>query len=154
MLIFDLDGVIRSLTIGAIGREPASWGEKINGKDIFEIVDSNKEILVNSPVTEYHKIISQLPEVNIISCQPKDWWDYTYRWLDKNLPQHQSVFVEEPEDKFLFLNDEDILVEDNPNLKNYSQIILIDRPYNQDVKGYITRVKIPEDMGKVIKKYF
>lgn len=154
MLYFDLDGVIRSLSTGAIGREPIIWYEKVNGKDIFEIVDADKEILVNSPTTEYYPIINKLLTVNIISCQPKDWWDYTYRWLDIYLPQkYKAVFVDRPKEKFNYIKDGDALVEDHPNLPDYSQIILIDKPYNQDVKNPIVRIKTVKELEEALKKY-
>ena len=41
---------------------------------------------------------------------------------------------EEKEEKLRLMEDA-ILIEDNPNFKSYDRIVLIDRPYNQSVKG-------------------
>lgn len=130
-IFFDLDGVIRNLTAG-IGYDPQSWNEPLpDGSNLYQFVNKNPNILLSAPPTEYWPLLCE-KEITIFTCQPDLWVQNTLIWISIYLKNATTVIFQKPEDKLKVLNSA-FLVEDYPFFKDYSNIILIDRPYNRNV---------------------
>jgi hypothetical protein len=151
---FDLDGVIRHLVRGVHPDfNPLTYNDPLpNGYDFCKYIDKNLDILATAPVTPYYDVIRKLPELQIITFQPEKWKPKTIRWIDRHLAdQHVSVhFVNSPAEKMQFLTNGHKLVEDYPFFKDYSKIILIDWPYNQNVAAPFMRISDPNKLAEVI----
>jgi hypothetical protein len=151
MIYFDLDGVIRDLH-GALNWKPTKWEETIKGVNFYEYIDSHPEVLLDANPTEYCEIIKQHNPL-IISAQPNNWRLLTLQWLVKHVPNLKGIiFTDTPNDKFKHVRPSDFLIEDCPRLKSYSNVILIDRPWNQDVKT-LNRIKTPSELDEVLRNY-
>ena len=143
-IVWDLDGVLRDLNGHLMhlygGEYPTKWDFTYNGKSIYECIDENLDILHQAPPTAYFNVMKQhfrIPE--IWTSQKEHWRDNTLRWLGKHIGELFEVrFLDcgEKEARLRKLGDT-VLIEDSPNFKSYENILLIDRPYNQEVKGAI-----------------
>jgi len=156
MVYFDLDGVIRHLTHGLFEGKIQKWSQPLpNGGDLMEYLHANPEILLTAPPTELFHAIKLVKKIDIITSQPVSWRVNTAKWIHAHFPKElydvKYTFVDNADDKLKFLeNDEDLLIEDYPLFKDYSKIILIDAPYNQDVKNPRVRVKTPLALYKIL----
>jgi len=153
-LIFDLDGIFRNLVTVIEkeyndGKPIVHWYQRgNNGKILPDIIDEDLEILVKAPKTEYFDIIMQYVSFPIIwTYQPIEWRGFMYRWLDKYMDGKYGVVLLNPKQKYDKLKElkDTYLVEDYPKFPSYEKIILIDRPYNQEVDAPI-RIKTPEEL--------
>jgi hypothetical protein len=157
MIYFDLDGPIRDLiAVVHNGKAPLSWDQATPyGTGFLEYVDNNLDILTEAPATEYYNIIKELPFVTILTHQPKTWIPYTEDWINKYFKkgEYNVHFVNHPEEKFDFLKEGDILVEDYPMFKSYSQIALVEYPYNQHVTGERVRIRSTIDMFRFLGEH-
>ena len=151
MIYFDMHGVINNLSKAVWGFEPPHWEYKISGENLLDIVESNLSLLAKCEPTEYFDIINTLPYIYILSSQPKHWREYSDKWLAAHFNPRKIYrnYVNSPQEKLDLLQEGDRLVEDYPFFKSYEQIILIDKPYNQNVKT-AHRVKTPEELKEYI----
>lgn len=149
-IVWDLDGVLRDLNGYLMhlhgGDYPTEWNFKYgNGKDIFECINENLDILVNAPPTAYCAVMKghfDCPE--IWTSQPDNWQAPTTQWIHTHIGSNCVVkFLKSAEKENLLRVHEDIiLVEDTPNFSSYERVLLIDRPYNQKVFSNKTAVRI------------
>lgn len=152
MIYFDLDGVLRDICASA-NWNPQSWNEKIEGKSIITWFNEHQSLLRHAPVTEYlTHVLTEYDELNIMTTQPKSWQNTMWLWVQDNIPCKVNVTIAKFMGKLDLLKPEDILVEDNPNLPDYSQIILIDRPYNRCVTLPHIRVYTPTAMMDELRR--
>lgn len=160
MIWFDLDGVIRDLHLAVFGRDVEDWGYKINGLDLCDIIDKNLDLLLTAPSSAYLPVIldyrDRVGRLNILSSQPKLWREKTTAWIKQylgtNSKAHLSIiYVDNSKDKFKYLNEGDLLIEDNPNYSDYSQIILIDHLYNKNVQP-LSRVTHPKELKEILNE--
>lgn len=153
MIHFDLDGVIRNL--GSLERKNTPcWKIKIDGEDFCEYINNNLHILKESPPTEYYKTIhSSSDSFSIITRQDWHWRPYTIEWMHKHFSDKKFKlnFVGSFEEKMSFLKEEDFIVEDFPYFKDYSKIVLIGWPYNENVKGEHIRITNPKQLEDFLK---
>lgn len=157
-LVWDLDGVIRDLS-GHIARVskcsyPKKWQELYNGKSIYEIIDADLNLLITAPPTAYAKIIKKhYKDMEIWTSQPENWRDSTTKWI-YNFFQGSEIEIRflkcEEKQTRLKENPHIVLVEDTPNFKAYDRVILIDRPYNQEVKSCF-RIYGPKHLNNLIE---
>lgn len=148
-IYFDLDGVIRDLSGYVGGGEPDNWQDPMpNGRRLMEYVEANLECLYECPATKYYYIIRRLPFVRILTCQPEAWRSYTVCWIQEHFEwgRYDIDFVDHADEKLKMLLPGDILIEDYPMFKDYSQIALIDYQYNRNVEGEIIRIREPEEL--------
>jgi len=150
MIYWDIDGVLRNQSAIALGGYPNIWYVKVGNQDFMDYIDDHLEILEISPPTEYLKVAKEFEPILIISNQPKSWRPYTEKWLQKYINVAEIIWAE-PGEKLIYLRAKDRLVEDYPYFKDYSQIILIDRPYNQDVPAKI-RICTPKQLRKILEE--
>ena len=156
MIFYDLDGVLRDLC-GHI--RPTSivrnWNDKINGIPLMDYVNDNLGVLTKSPKTEYFDEVFKQKTVSIISVQPKEWRAGTYKWIQKHFKGHEGElgvrYVDNGNEKLDIIGTYDYIVEDSPNLKNYSKVILISYPYNAHIKGAAARVESKKDLAEILK---
>lgn len=144
-VVWDLDGVLRDLNGHLMhlygGEYPTEWNFKYgNGKTIYECIDENLAILVEAPPTAYLRTCLQhynSPE--IWTSQPEPWQPLTKHWIKQHIGEGCTIrFLRCEEKEEELRKDESILlVEDTPNFKSYDRVLLIDRPYNQTVKGAV-----------------
>ena len=154
-IFWDLDGVLRKLSHGFNGTDyPNSWWEKdSNGKNICEYIDEDLTMLLECPEENYIEVAKECLPLHIVSLQPDNWRKNTSKWLDIHLPDAHVKYVTKPDHKLLYLEcGTRILIEDSPNFDDYSQIILIDRPYNAHVDAP-HRVKSPDELRDKLRKY-
>lgn len=149
---FDLDGVIRDLAGHVFSDDPDSWDTPIKGMSFYDYVDKNPSTLVDSPKTKYCEVISKFSP-HIVTCQPAHWRTYTLKWIAENIPTLSAVtFVKHPDEKFKMISKSDWIVEDYPNFKDYSRVILIDHKYNRAANAVI-RIKDPVDLLRLLNRY-
>lgn len=160
-IVFDLDGVLRDLNFHLCkvfnSSYPTKWNWKYEkNKGICETIESNLKVLLNSPPTEYLKVVKKyFNNIEIWSYQSGKWKEYTLKWIKKYIGKNNyKIHFLSPEEKRKRLdkNKNYILIEDYPLFSNYNRIILIDRPYNQNVKK-VERIKTINQLEKIIKKY-
>ena len=143
-IVWDLDGVLRDLS-GYVAtlrgcEYPKTWNADYNGKSIFECIDENLNILTDAPPTAYLKIMKKYFSNPEIWTNQKDSWKHpTMEWIRKHVGKEFDVrFLSSEEKEMRLANKEDVLlIEDTPNFKHYDRVLLIDRPYNQEVKSAI-----------------
>jgi len=144
MIYWDLDGCIRDLASPLHGGSaPMSWSQPLpNGWDICAYISDNKHILTECPPTEYYGVAKGLPSISIISCQPESWRPFTTRWIRKHFDMATTdiTYVDNGRDKLALLAPEDLLIEDYPLFEDYSQIILLNQPYNREVLAPYVRI--------------
>jgi len=146
---FDLDGVLRDLSGNFLEQSPEVWHWHKDGKDIWDFVNADIEVLANSKPTIYYPLVANLPHINILTCQPNNWRPPTTEWICRHFTNNVSVtFVEKPEEKLAILEKENAFIfEDYPQFTDYSRVYLIDHPYNRAVTGYVKRIKTVQDMA-------
>ena len=156
-IVWDLDGVIRDLS-GEITKrympdfKITTWYWKYKDLDVYDYVNRNKAILEECPVTEYYEIAKEIPDLVIWTRQPDSWIYGTVKWVQKYLPRaSMRIFGPQECKEESILSDCDYIIEDYPMFKNYDKVILIDRPYNQEVESKI-RIKTPEMLREVLCK--
>ena len=151
MIFFDLDGVIRDLTYYIRGTEPRTdWhGILPNGETVGQYIDNNLNTLITAPPTPYLDVIKQLKQITILTNQPGPWQYRTLAWIEDHFYGNKIdvFFVKKMKDKMSYLHDGDLLVEDYPHYDNYSQIVLIDHPYNRNVKNPYLRITSPDQLA-------
>jgi hypothetical protein len=132
MIFFDLDGVLRDLC-GAADINPTDWNCIIKGKSFTQYFTYNKNLLHLAKPTEYlevAKVFSKFTkQVHILTHQPKDWQRIAVLWIQEHFEAYEPP-VTFTEDKLSLLEKGDILIDDNPGLSNYDQVLLIHQPYN------------------------
>lgn len=153
MLYFDLDGTLRDIH-AACCWIPTDWSEKIEGLSVVEYFNQHLELLTSAPGTKYlEPVLNKYEDISIMTCQPSTWRIATGYWLLRHMTNkitriHNLTF----NDKLSQLKPDDILVEDYPLYPDYSQIILIDRPYNRNIELPHVRVDSPEALFEEIKR--
>jgi len=149
MIFSDIDGVLRDLC-GAAGINPTTYKCTV-GKDNLSFNDffnENLLLLKHANVTEYFEVIhffhNYISPVILLSAQPKLWEESTRCWIKRHFKDNFSVIFDS--DKLRHLKERDILIEDSPLLSDYSQVFLIDRPYNRDLKLPHERIINPKQL--------
>ena len=158
MKIFcDLDGVLRDLHMAVMGfpaSEQKEWFCSKDGVDYINIVHNNLDLLVSSPRTVYFDIIVEAHRnktLNLLTCQPISWREKTSEWIVNNIDvSSDTTFVSNPKEKLKMLKDGDYIIEDYPLFEDYSKVILIDYPYNRNVKRPLFRVKSKGQLRRVL----
>lgn len=150
MVYFDIDGVLRDLCAAA-GISPVEWNCKIDGLSFIEYFSKRTDLLESAPWTEYFVPTAfynnYIAPIELLSTQPTNWIQHTTLWVVKCF----ETFNIDPKitftsDKYSVLNEGDLLIEDNPNLPNYDQLLLIDRPYNRKIEKTHTRIYTPAQL--------
>jgi hypothetical protein len=154
MIYWDLDGVLRNLQFEIYGSYPNKWDAiagagRFRGLDVFQAVAKDKRILLEAQPTEYLTVARIFEPITILTTQPRDWKPYTRWWVRKWL-NARVIFIDKPEDKLSYLQSA-FLIEDYPFFRDYSNIILIDRPYNQETNCEM-RIKNPKQLLELLKK--
>jgi hypothetical protein len=137
-IVFDLDGVLRDLN-GYLESKfdipyPQEWYWNHQGKNIFDWIEQDHfATLVYAPATEYERIAKfNFEQLEIWTNQPEKWILYTTLWLTNHFPDAIVHYLNTQEkQEWLKNNPDTYLVEDCPLFTDYSQILLIDRPYNR-----------------------
>lgn len=135
MIYWDLDGVLRDLSKSVHGGKIAKtwWQKDKNGHNLIEAINKDLSILESAKPTKYLNVALWQKSVDIISCQPMSWRPGTTRWVERHIPNAKIRYVLDPNEKFNIIDEDDYLIEDSPNLHDYHNIILIDRPYNENI---------------------
>jgi hypothetical protein len=153
-VVFDLDGVLRDLN-GTICKKldvkyPDKWEYLYNGKTIYEIINSDLSILTECNPTKYlHVVLEEINDIEIWTNQPENWRDLTVQWIKKHIGKCK-IYFKTTSEKEACVNDGMVLIEDSPKFNNYDNIILIDRPYNQEVFGAF-RIFGPHHLRNVLQ---
>lgn len=161
-VVWDLDGVLRDLSGYIVqlygGPYPNKWDFVFgNGSNIYTTINENLDILIDAPPTAYCNVMKgHFKSPEIWTSQPKAWQQRTMDWIRLHIGKEYTVHflkTEEKERKLAELEDT-VLIEDSPNFKDYERIVLIDRPYNQDVKAVmrIYGTKHLNNMVEIIKE--
>lgn len=147
MVFFDLDGVLRDLC-GAVKIEPEIYSCEIQGLSFVDFFNQNPELLLLAKPTEYfeaaylyHKYISNIV---ILTNQAESWRESAAKWVELHFKDEvpEIVFAK---DKLAYLTSEkDLLIEDDPNLSDYTKVMLIDRSYNRNVSLPHYRIRRPQ----------
>jgi len=152
MIYFDIDGVIRDLD-GYFGKRRTEWHMKVNGMTLVEAVDSDMRALTETEPLPFLEVIREFnPEPTFMTVQPANWIKPTMEWIGKHVPGAAINFTPAPTYKLWLLKPGDLLVEDYPFFEDYSRIILIDWPYNQNVKNPYARVRTPDELRDIIRE--
>ena len=151
MIYWDLHGVLADLSKAVFGFEPPHWDYKVSGENLLDIVETNLSLLEKCEQTEYTNLVKSLPFLFVISSQPVHWRSYSDEWLKKNFNPKKTFrqYVNKPQEKLALLKPQDRIVEDYPFFEDYSQVILIDKPYNQNAPAKI-RVHSPEELREYV----
>lgn len=153
---FDLDGVLRNLVREVFGHnEVTHWNYKnCNGKTLVEAVNESPWICYNAEPFPYINAVNNVMDrVDILTHQPEKWRPYTEDWLNDHIKISYTVtYVNNPQNKLLVLGSDDILVEDFPLYPDYSNIILIDHPYNRCCNAPI-RVTTPDELYNLLDNF-
>ena len=157
-IVWDLDGVLRDLS-GYVARinkckYPSKWEELYNGKTLFQCIDENLNILLLAPPTAYITIVKKhFKWIEIWTCQPEHWREYTSQWIDlkfNGIKTSVYFLTTKEKEERIRSRDDVILIEDSPKFENYDRIFLIDRTYNQNIKGCL-RIFGPKHLNNVIE---
>ena len=154
MIYFDFDGVIRNLTVTISDLIFTDWDTQIEGKSFLEYFNENLNLLLEASPTEYYLIIKDYQkEIVVMTHQADNWKDAFWQWMKTYFPERriEVIFVEHINDKLGYLNQDDLLIEDYPNFDDYSQIILIKRPYNRNVENAFMFIDQPEQLQKFLE---
>ena len=144
-IVWDLDGVIRDLNGYLIhlhgGKYPTEWKWTYgNGKSIYDTINDDLSILTKCPATAYISVLKKhFTHPEFWTSQATKWKEPTTEWLSIHFGEHFDVrFLKcaEKEDRLKQCEDT-LLIEDSPNFVDYERIVLIDRPYNQEVKNVV-----------------
>jgi hypothetical protein len=153
-VFWDLDGVLRNLAFNFHDGDIDSW-DKVNGsgKTIVEHIEEDLNVLVKAPEAEYIEIARQFYPLHVVSAQPDHWRKYTSAWFDAHLPHARVKYLTDTHHKLRYLEAGNrILVEDCPLYASYRDIILVDRPYNQEIV-VPRRVHNPEELMTEIRRF-
>jgi len=150
MVYFDIDGVLRNLCFEA-GIRPFNWNCKIDGLPFVKYFSNNLYHLYFAPKTEYFDVAvlynTWIAPFKLMSTQPDSWIPNTKKWVKENFNPYmitpEIIFTD---NKLSQLKQNDILIEDNPTLTNYNQVILVDRSYNRNLQLSHTRVYTPRQL--------
>ena len=155
IIYFDLDGVLRDLCTATIGRQATSWDEKVDGEGIIDIVNRGKSVLYTAQPTEYIKVFNEY-DFGMTPCimtrQLDSWKVYTEQWINLWITQDHYIKFVGHESKLIYLKEGDLLVEDYPGFEDFSQIALVDRPYNWDVIAN-RRIYKPRDLFRILDEH-
>lgn len=162
-IVFDLDGVLRDLDhsvaerfhLTNINEEEYYW-TSTNGDRLEDLVNKDLNILLDVYPSEYAEIIKDYIIKNnseIWTAQFLHWQDLTYHWIMNYFsPYKPKIRFIRPREKYGYTYIEDCyLVEDRPYYDSYSRIILIDKPYNRNVKDPLIRIHNPEELKKILE---
>lgn len=160
MIWFDVDGVLRELVLPVMGY----YGSKCHnyfcsqkgGRDFIRIVDDEPLLLIEASPTKYYRVVRELPEINILSCQPENWRNFTTKWLKKYFPSNKLAieYVYNTPDKLSYIGEGDFLVEDYPFFQTYERIALVTYPYNKHIEKPYTRIRKVGDLEKFLKEEY
>ena len=149
MIYTDIDGVLRDLC-GAAGINPTEYDCTVGAEKIplIEFFSKNLMLLSTAKPTKYFDVIQMyhryIRSITILSAQLNTWKEPTITWLNKHFKSSPvAIFTF---DKLFYLGKNDILIEDSPNLSDYSQVILIDQLYNRKIKLPHVRVETPKQL--------
>lgn len=165
-VLFDLDGVIRNLAADFLpnGGYPKKWVSILpDGTKFEDYLTKNVEVFLTSPTTEYYSAIFNYTSLNpsiILTSQKELWQENTTKWIYNNFPKENIkdiIFTDGFKEKIRILKDKlrqnpnTFLVEDYPKYQELLEnIILIDRPYNENSNQYIHRIKTPSQLEKFL----
>jgi len=156
-VVWDLDGVLRDIN-GHImklygGGYPDKW-EFLNGsgKNVVDTINANMDILIESPPTAYlHVLKKHYPYPEIWTAQPPEWRENTLKWIQVHIGHCEIRFLRPSEkQKELKKIGDTIIIEDSPNFKSYENVLLIDRPYNQEVE-HVARIYGTKHLNNVLE---
>jgi len=152
MIYFDLDGVIRDLC-KVTPYYPQKWDSTFGGLTLVEYFNKYKHLLIEAPATEYFSTIEKYfaEEITIITSQQKGWEIFAEKWLEIYFIDTKVNIIYDTEKLYLLKNN-DFLVEDYPKYNDYSQIVLIDRPYNREVVSPYLRIHSPQELEIFFKR--
>jgi len=154
----DLDDVLRSLDIPLYEKYeipiPERWNWRHKGKSIFDWMEYDNFNIINheAPKTKYFDIIvDRLDPLEIWTSQRKTWKKHTKNWVNTNIKKEYTyrILTNPQKEELLYSKPNQFLIEDSPNFKDYSNIILITAPYNEHIDARI-RVRTPEDLTTVL----
>ena len=149
-IVFDLDGVIRSLNdyfkINYSINYPQVWYWKHKGKGFWDWCDIDKHMApLNAPPTKYLPVIKKYC-TEIWTDQPVYWRLKTRKWVRKHIGRCRIRYMNTAEKRARLDKEPDtLLIEDCPNFTRYNRIILIDWRYNRHIKEPV-RVKTPKQL--------
>ena len=126
-----------------------------NGQAFCEYIDDRLDILINAPATKFCATIKRNfidREIHFLTHQPMHWRPKTAHWIFEHFPKSINIihFVNSPQEKMAYLESNDLLIEDYPFFEDYSKIVLIDWPYNQNVKNPYKRISDLGDLRNII----
>ena len=152
-IYIDVDDVVRgmgSVIINFIGKKPKKWSD---GEIIFKIVKENPDILIQMGVTEYFQVIKNIfKEPTFLSAQIDFWRPYTDIWLQNHFSKYDRIFVNNSDEKLKYLKEGDLLIDDSPQFNDFSQVVLIDKLYNQHIKNPYIRIKNAYELDIFLKE--
>lgn len=155
MIYFDFDGVIRNLVSTIPGTNFTDWDTPIEGKSFIEYFNNNLNLLIEAPPTEYYSIINNYSkDITIMTCQAESWKSSYEEWISiyfSNRKDIKTIFVDNIQDKIQLLQKEDFLIDDYPKFNDYSQVILIKRIYNRNVKDAFLEISRPEQLQRFLE---
>jgi hypothetical protein len=156
-VFFDLDGVLRSLTLSTFGYEPPEY-HHINpsGEDLVSICDCfPEESLFKAPATEYLPAALDMfgKELFILTAQYPHWIPFTERWIEHNIGKCTVLNIRAGKKIGFIKKVNGVLVEDSPLFSNYENVILVDRPYNRIINpgDCMAVIHTPEDLRRVLR---
>lgn len=161
-IVWDIDGVIRDLrpAVKLTRKKDETKDHEWCDKDAFlKTLHDNPRLLSAAPTYDYINVIYKyrIP-MTLFTRQDMKLFKYTDIFLEevldkKNLIYDVYYFLEDGIDKTDYIGENAILVEDSPFLKNYDNVWLIDKPYNQDVDiSENRRIKTVEQLDKLVKE--
>ncbi|MDD5062063.1 MAG: hypothetical protein PHN44_07280 [Candidatus Marinimicrobia bacterium] len=139
MIYWDLDNVLRDLCKPVWGRDAVEWFEKKDGMSFVEYLNAHPEILTDAPPTQYLSVALGMKNLHIWTATQTNWIEPTWIWIKNHIGLPKIEFFSSGEEKLKRLQEDptDYLIEDSPNFSDYSQIILIDKPYNGHIDAHI-----------------
>jgi hypothetical protein len=153
--VFDIDGVLRNLNY-SICKEfnlpiPTSWynneWDKL-GRGVYDLIKEKIHLLYDAYPTKYFITIGSYMILNgseLWTHQPPSWRKLTKKWINDWLPPIKIRYLTPQQKENRLRKYKDIiLVDDYPHFKSYDRILLIDQPYNQNVKNCIRIKKVSE----------
>ena len=139
-LIYDLDGVLRDLS-GHLAKKynenyPTTWNCTFGGMKYLDAVEKDMKVLLDAPPTGYLEVAKKYGIDEIWTDQPELWKVYTHQWIIQHIGVVPTFYLTTAQKEQRLIDEEDsILIEDSPNFVEYNAILLIDRPYNQEVRA-------------------
>jgi hypothetical protein len=151
IIAIDIDGVVRDLY------SPLSkyLGKKIftyeQGALVFNLFKENPDFIVEAKPTIFYSVIKKYFKCpTFISYQKRYWRPGTRRWLNKYFKNYNVIFTYSSEEKYKYYNKFKFIIEDNPNLKDFSNVILADACYNRHIKPML-RVTTAIELSNFLK---